>query len=32
MRGKTRLVVEELQWKQMAEAVTRVMWPTVEES
>jgi hypothetical protein len=25
------LVVEESQWKQMAEAVARVMWPAVEE-
>src|SRR3984885_10362514 len=30
--GKKQLVVEESQWKQMAEAVARVMWPTVEES
>jgi hypothetical protein len=25
-------VVEESQWKQMTEAVARVMWPTVEDS
>jgi len=24
--------VEESQWKQMAEAVARVMWPTAEEA
>jgi PadR family transcriptional regulator PadR len=30
--GKKQLVVEESQWKQMAEAVARVMWPAVEES
>jgi transcriptional regulator len=28
--GKKQLVVEESQWKQMAEAVARVMWPVVE--
>jgi PadR family transcriptional regulator PadR len=31
-KGKKQLVVEESQWKQMAEAVARVMWPAVEES
>jgi PadR family transcriptional regulator, regulatory protein PadR len=31
-KGKKQLVVEESQWKQMAEAVGRVMWPTAEES
>jgi PadR family transcriptional regulator PadR len=30
--GKKQLVVEESQWKQMADAVARVMWPTAEES
>jgi len=25
-------VVEESQWKQMAEAVGRIMWPAAEES
>ena len=30
--GRKQLVVEESQWKQMAEAVARVMWPAVEES
>jgi hypothetical protein len=25
-------VVEESQWKQIAEAVARVMWPAIEES
>jgi hypothetical protein len=25
-------VVEESEWKQMAEAVARVMWPAAEES
>lgn len=30
--GRKQLVVEEAQWKQMAEAVARVMWPTAEES
>ena len=27
-----QLVVEESQWKLMAEAVARVMWPAAEES
>jgi PadR family transcriptional regulator len=31
-RGKKQLVVEESKWKQMAEAVARVMWPAAEES
>lgn len=26
------LAVEESQWKQMADAVARVMWPAAEES
>ncbi|WP_047489315.1 PadR family transcriptional regulator [Terriglobus sp. TAA 43] len=30
--GKKQLVVEESQWKQMAEAVARVMWPAAEEN
>jgi len=30
-KGKKQLVVEESQWKQMAEAVARVMWPAAEE-
>jgi hypothetical protein len=31
-KGTKQLVVEESQWKQMTEAVARVMWPTVEAS
>ena len=31
-KGRRQLVVEESQWKHMAEAVGRVMWPAVEES
>src|ERR1700734_1855581 len=31
-KGKKQLVVEESQWKQMADAVARVMWPAAEES
>ena len=31
-KGKKQLVVEESQWKQMAEAVGRVMWPVAGES
>jgi transcriptional regulator len=31
-KGKKQLIVEESQWKQMAEAVARVMWPTAEEN
>ena len=30
--GKKQLTVEESQWKQMSEAVARVMWPVAEES
>jgi PadR family transcriptional regulator PadR len=30
-KGKKQLVVEESQWKQMAEAVGRVMWPPAAE-
>jgi DNA-binding PadR family transcriptional regulator len=30
--GSLYPVIEESQWKQMAEAVARVMWPTAEES
>jgi PadR family transcriptional regulator, regulatory protein PadR len=31
-KGRKQLIVEESQWKQMAEAVARVMWPRAEES
>ena len=31
-KGRKQLVVEESQWKHMAEAVARVMWPVGEES
>jgi PadR family transcriptional regulator PadR len=31
-RGRKQLLVEESEWKQMAEAVARVMWPAAEES
>lgn len=31
-KGKKQLVVEESQWKQMADAVARVMWPAAEEN
>lgn len=31
-KGRKQLIVEESQWKQMSEAVARVMWPTTEES
>jgi len=31
-KGRKQLVVEESQWKQMADAVASVMWPTAEES
>ena len=31
-KGRKQLVVEESQWKQMTEAVARVMWPPAEES
>jgi len=30
-KGKKQLVIEESKWKQMAEAVARVMWPAGEE-
>jgi transcriptional regulator len=30
--GRKQLAVEESQWKQIAEAVARVMWPVAEES
>jgi PadR family transcriptional regulator PadR len=31
-KGKKQLAVEESQWKQMAQAVARVLWPPAEES
>lgn len=31
-KGRRQLVVEESHWKQMIEAVARVMWPAAEES
>jgi transcriptional regulator len=31
-KGRKQLTMEESQWKQMAEAVARVMWPAAEES
>jgi len=31
-KGRKQLLVEESHWKQMMEAVARVMWPTAEES
>jgi PadR family transcriptional regulator, regulatory protein PadR len=31
-KGRKQLVVEESEWKRMAEAVARVMWPVAEES
>ena len=31
-KGRKQLVAEESQWKQMADAVARVMWPAAEES
>ena len=31
-QGKKQLVTEESQWKQIAEAVVRIMWPTAEEN
>jgi PadR family transcriptional regulator, regulatory protein PadR len=31
-KGKKQLVVEQSQWKQMSEAVARVMRPSPEES
>ena len=30
--GRKQRVLKESQWKQMAEAVARVMWPAIEES
>ena len=30
--GRKQLVIEESQWKQMSEAVARVMWPAAQES
>jgi PadR family transcriptional regulator, regulatory protein PadR len=30
-KGRKQLLLEESQWKQMAEAVARVMWPVGEE-
>lgn len=30
--GSKQLIVEESQWKQMADAVGRVMWPVAEDS
>ena len=30
-KGRKQLLAEESQWKQMAEAVARVMWPAAEE-
>jgi PadR family transcriptional regulator, regulatory protein PadR len=30
-KGRKQLVVEESQWRQMTEAVGRVMWPATEE-
>jgi len=31
-KGRRQLLAEESQWRQMAEAVARVMWPAAEES
>ena len=31
-KGRKQLLVEESQWKQMSEAVARVMWPVAEEN
>jgi DNA-binding PadR family transcriptional regulator len=31
-KGRKQLLVEASQWKQMMEAVARVMWPAAEES
>jgi PadR family transcriptional regulator, regulatory protein PadR len=31
-KGRKQLLAEESQWKQMAEAVARVLWPAAEES
>jgi len=30
-KGRRQLIAEESRWKQMMEAVARVMWPTAEE-
>lgn len=31
-KGRRQLVVEESQWKQMSDAVARILWPAAEES
>jgi PadR family transcriptional regulator len=31
-KGKKQLLIEESRWKQMTDAVARVMWPITEES
>ncbi len=31
-KGRKQLLVEESKWKQMAEAVARIMWPAAEEN
>ena len=31
-KGRKQLLVEASQWKEMMEAVARVMWPAAEES
>jgi PadR family transcriptional regulator PadR len=31
-KGRKQLVVAESRWKQMADAVARIMWPTAEEN
>ena len=31
-KGRKQLTLEESQWKQMAKAVARIMWPEAEES
>lgn len=31
-KGRKQLIAEESQWRQMTEAVARVMWPAAEES
>lgn len=31
-KGRKQLLVEESKWKQMTEAVARIMWPAAEES
>jgi hypothetical protein len=30
-KGRKQLIVEESQWKQMTEVVSRVLWPAAEE-